>query len=261
MPQLRAEIAFLEAASTTSPAALCHPPEAAVRGLDEPHRRAVTALTSSPQTVQPLQIHPGADKPVALAALAATAHHHNSRILALPATPAADDYARAHRYADTTAHVDEARTKLDDHRWKLPLGSLIIVDDADHLQPEQLHWLTKTAAATNTKLVLITTADYRQRAHTLLAVLTDNMPSAQHIGTPDPHHQRTPTTIQRAEHHLATTSGASRTRNQATQLLQQRNQLIDRLRDIAATTAHIDTATERSPQHSRDNDHGYGLGL
>jgi hypothetical protein len=140
-------------------------------------------------------------------------------------------------------------------------GSLVIVDDADHLQPEQLRWLTKTAAATNTKLVLITTADNRQPAHTLLAVLTDNMPSAQHIGTPDPHQQHTPTTIQRAEHHLATTSGASHTRNQATQLLQRRNQLIDRLRDIAATTAHIDTATERSREHSRDNDHGYGLGL
>jgi hypothetical protein len=86
------------------------------------------------------------------------------------------------------------------------------------------------------------------------------MPLAQHIGTPDPHQQHTPTTIQRAEHHLAT-SGASHTRNQATQLLQRRNQLIDRLRDIAATTAHIDTATERSREHSRDNDHGYGLGL
>jgi hypothetical protein len=53
------------------------------------------------------------------------------------------------------------------------VGSLIIVDDADHLQPEQLHWLTRTAAATNTKLVLITTADGREPAHTLLTVLAD----------------------------------------------------------------------------------------
>ena len=103
LPQLRAEIAFLEAAATTSPAALYHPPTAAVAGLDETHRTAVAAITSSPQTVQPLRIHPGADKPAALAALAATAHHHNSRILALPATQAAADYAGANRYADTTA--------------------------------------------------------------------------------------------------------------------------------------------------------------
>ena len=60
MPQLRAEIAFLEAAATTSPAALYHPPDTAVAGLDETHRRAVAAITSSPQTVQPLRIHPGA---------------------------------------------------------------------------------------------------------------------------------------------------------------------------------------------------------
>ena len=259
MPQLRNEIAFLEAASTTSPAALYHPPDAAVRGLDEAHRRAVTALTSSPQTVQPLQIHPGADKPAALAALAATAHHHHTRILALAATDAAADYAAANRYADITADVDGARTKLDTKRWKLPMGSLIIVDDADHLQPEQLHWLTETAAATNTKLVLITTADGREPAHTLLTVLGDNLPSAQHIGTAEPNRNRT--AIQRAEHHLATTSATSLTRNEATQLLQRRIHLIDRLRDIADTTAHIDAVNERSREQSRGGDHSSWLQL
>ena len=261
LPQLRAEIACLEAATTTSPAALYHPPETAVAGLDDAHRRTVTAITSSPQTVQPLQIHPGADKPAALAALAATAHHHNSRILALPATRAAADYARANRYADTIADVDDARANLDTKRWKLPLGSLIIVDDADQLQPDQLRWFAETAAATNTKLVLITTADDREPAHTLLTVLTDNLPSAQHIGTPDPRRHQTPTAIQRAEHHLATSSATNLTRTQATQLLQRRNQLIDRLRDIADTTAHIDTASERSRERSRGNDHSSGLEL
>ena len=230
-------------------------------GLDETHRRAVAAITSSPQTVQPLRIHAGADKPATLAALAATAHHHNSRILALPGTPAAADYAGANRYADTTANLDDARTKLDTNRWKLPLGSLIVVDDADHLQPEQLRWLTQTAAATNTKLVLITTADSRDPAHTLLAVLTDNLPSAQHIGTADPNRRQSPTAIQRAEHHLAATSAPTITRNEATQLLQRRNQLIDRLRDIADTTAHIDAVAARQQDLNRGRDRGTGLEL
>ena len=261
MPQLRDEIAFLEAASTTSPAALYHSPDAAVRGLDEAHRRTVTALTSSPHTVQPLQIHPGADKSAFLAALAATAHHHHTRILALPATEAAADYAAANRYADTTADVDDARTKLNTKRWKLPMGSLIIVDDADHLPPEQLHWLTKTATTTNTKLVLITTPDGREPAHTLLTVLTNEMPNTQHLGTPDPDRRQPRTAIERAEHHLATTSATSLTRNEATRLLQRRNHVIDRLRDIAATTAHIDAVNERSREHSRGNDHSWRLEL
>ncbi|MGO9349428.1 MAG: MobF family relaxase [Mycobacterium sp.] len=261
LPQLRAEIAFLEAAATTSPAALYHPPDTAVAGLDETHRRAVAAITSSPQTVQPLRIHAGADKPAALAALAATAHHHNSRILALPGTPAAADYAGANRYADTTANLDDARTKLDTNRWKLPLGSLVVVDDADHLQPEQLRWLTQTAAATNTKLILITTADSRDPAHTLLAVLTDNLPSTKHIGTADPNRRQSPTAIQRAEHHLAATSAPTITRNEATQLLQRRNQLIDRLRDIADTTAHIDAVAAHQQDLNRGRDRGTGLEL
>lgn len=262
LPQLRDEITFLEAAGTTSPAALYHPPTAAVAGLDETHRSAVAAITSSPQTVQPLRLHPGANKPAALAALAATAHHHNSRILALPGTQAAADYARANRYSDTTTTtLNDARTKLDGNRWKLPLGSLIVVDDADHLQPEQLRWLTETAAATNTKLVLITAADDRDPAHTLLAVLADNLPSAQHIGTADPTRPQTLTAIQRADHHLAVTSAPSPARNEATQLLQRRDHLLVRLRDIADSTTHIDAARERSRERSRDSDHSSGLDL
>jgi hypothetical protein len=263
IPHLRAEITFLEAASTCSPAAIYNPPDTALRNLDEPHRRAVAAIAGSAQTVQPLQLHPGADKPATLAALAATAHHHNSRILALPATQAAAAYAAHNRYADTTATPDDARTKLENKRWKLPLGSFVIVDDADHLHPEQLRWLTETATATNAKLILITTPDNRQPAHTLLAVLTDNLPSAQQIGTPHQHQRQPSTAIQRAEHHLATTSGTSTTRNQATQLLQRRNQLIDRLREIADTTAQIDATAARQHEHERnrgrDRDHGLEL--
>ena len=65
------------------------------------------------------------------------------------------------------ASPDQALDKLQTGRWKLPLGSLVIVDDADHLKPDQLHWLAENAAATNTKLLLITTPDHRQPAHTL----------------------------------------------------------------------------------------------
>lgn len=237
---------MLEAASICSPAAIYRPPAAAVRDLDQPHRRVVEAITSSAQTVQPLQLHPGAHKAATLTALADTAHHHNSRILALPATEAATEYAAHNRYADTTTTPDNARTKLENKRWKLSLGSCAIVDDADHLQCEQLRWLSETAAATNTKLIPISNADSRQPGSTLLSVLANNLPSAQHLGTPDPHRQLPPNAIQRVEHHLAVTNATSTTRNEATQLLHQRDQILDRLREIADTAPQIDTATARS---------------
>jgi conjugative relaxase-like TrwC/TraI family protein len=263
IPQLRSEIELLEAASTCSPAAIHYPPETAVRELDQPHRRAVEAITSSAQTVQPLQLHPGADKPATLAALAATAHHHDRHIRALPSTPVAAEYAANNRYADTTTTPEDARTKLENKRWTLPLGSLVIVDDADHLHPDQLRWLTETTAATNAKLILITTPDGRQPTHTLLGVLTNNLPSAQHIGTPDQQHRPPATAIQRAEHHLAVTSGTSAARNQAAQLLDGRNQILDRLYEIADTTAEIDAIVARQTERERTRgchrDHGLDL--
>jgi hypothetical protein len=261
LPQLRAEIDLLEAASTCSPAATHLPPPAALEGLDEPHRRVVTAIAGSIHTVQPLHIGAGADKPAALAALAVSAHHHDARILALPATQAATDYAAHHRYADTTTTPDNARAQLDNQRWKLPTGSLLIVDDADHLPPDQLRCITHTAAATNTKLVLITTTDARQPAHGLVNVL-DNLPHTQHLGAPDPDRQAVTTAIQRAQRHLATTNTTSPAQIEATQLLNRQNHIVERLRETAAAIAEIDTQAARAHGrglHRQVNHHGLEL--
>ncbi|WP_373878474.1 AAA family ATPase, partial [Mycobacterium kiyosense] len=257
---LRAEVAFLQAASTVSPGALYYPPETAVADLDNTRRRAVTAITANIHTVQALHLHPGADKHGALAALVATAHHHDHRVLALTATPTARDYAAQHPYADATGHIDSARTTLGNTPLKLPLGSLIVVDDADHLSTHHLHWLTNAAATTNTKLILITTGDHHhQPAHTLLAALHHNCTTAHQLGTPEPDPNPAPrTAIERAEHHLATTSATSTTRDQAIELLHQRTQIVDRLRDIAEAAAHIDNLTTPD-RHIAHGDRGLGL--
>ncbi|MDP7739524.1 MobF family relaxase [Mycobacterium paragordonae] len=256
---LRAEVAFLQAASTVSPAALYYPPETAVADLDDTHRRVITAITANIHTVQALHLHPGADKHGALAALVATAHHQEHGVLALTATPATRDYAAQHPYADATGHIDSARTTLGNQPLKLPLGSLIVVDDADHLSTDNLHWLTNAAAATNTKLILITTGDHHHRpARTLIAALHHNSTAAHQLGTPEPDPTPVPrTAIERAEHHLATTSATSTTRDQAVELLRQRTQIVDRLRDIADAAAHIDNLT--TPD--RHIDRGYGIEL
>lgn len=267
LPTLRAEIDFLQAASTASPAALYYPPETAVADLDDTHRRVVTAITANIHTVQALHLHPGADKHGALAALVATAHDQNHRVLALTASPAARDYAAQHHYADASGHIDSARTTLGNRPLKLPLGSLIVVDDADHLSAHNLCWLTNAAATTNTKLILITTTgDHHEPAHTLLTALQQNCLTFHELGTPDSHRKPQPrTAIERAEHHLATTATRHATHNQATELLHnqavellhQRTQLMHRLRDIADAAAHIDNLA--TPD--RHIDRGYGLDI
>ena len=92
-------------------------------GLDAAHRRVVTAITANIHTVQALHLHPGADKHGALAALVATAHDQNHHVLALSASPAARDYAAAHRYADAGGHLDSSRTALGNKPLDLPLGT------------------------------------------------------------------------------------------------------------------------------------------
>ena len=257
LDQLQAEVDFLQAASAASPAAMYTPPVAALAGLDGEHRRAVNALTTNIHSVQLLHLHPGADKTATLGALADTAHHHNKHIVALTGTHSAADRA----YADTTATIDSYRDDLANKRHMPPLGSLVIVDDAQTLTPAQLRWLTHSAAATNTKLVLITTTADQQPAHTLLAVLTNDLPNTQHVGTPDPEQRQPRTAVDRAEHHLAATSAPSPDRNRAVQLLRQRNEVLAHLRNIATTATRLDSIAERDRARGRDQDRGTGLEL
>lgn len=257
LDQLHAEVDFLHAASATSPAAMYTPPPVALVSLDDKHRRAVTALTTSVHSVQLLHLHPGADKTATLAALADTAHHHNKHALALTDSVSAADHA----YADTTATIDSYRDDLTAKRHTPPLGSLVIVDDAQTFTAQQLSWLAHSAATTNTKLVLIATGD-QQPAHTLLAVLTNDLPNTQHLGTPDPVQPQPHTAVERAEHYLAATSAPSPDRNRAAQLLRQRTQVLAHLRDIANTTTQLDAIAEqdRTRVRGRDQDRGSGSG-
>lgn len=161
--------------------------------------------------MQSLHLYPGADKAAALTAITDAAHRDHRHVLALPATPQTHAYASTRPYADNAAHIQQTPTEqalakireLADAGRRLPRGNLVIVDDADHLAANHLQWLANNAAATNTKLLLITTPDQRTPDHTLTAALDHLLPWAHHLGTPDPAHQRTRTAIERTEHHLA----------------------------------------------------------
>ncbi len=209
--------------------------------LDEESRGAVIAIAGSAQAVQPLQLHPGADKPAVLAAIAVTAHHNQARILALPATTAAADYAAANRYADTTATPAAGRDSLDSGRWKLPIGNLVIIDDADQLDADHLRYLTDNAERTNTKLLLLTSPQPgREPAHTLAAVLTTNLPWAHSSAHHD--HRAASTAIERAEQHLAATSGTGPAYVEAAQLRRRRDALIQHYQYLATDATQSRTA-------------------
>jgi hypothetical protein len=165
----------------------------------------------------------------------------------LPATPETRDYAAHNRYAGTTSAPDKARDNLQNGRWKLPLGTLVVVDDADHLPAEQLHWLAQNAARTNTKLLLLTNPEAgREPAHTLTTVLDTHLPWAAQLGTPEPGWQRPHTAIERAHHHIAgahTRVGAEY--DAAAALLDRRARLLDYFREMADLAAQLDALAAR----------------
>lgn len=259
LDELRAEVELLHAAEAASPAAAYPPPDDVVDGLDGAHRRAVTAITGGPHSLQVLHLHPGADKDAALHAIAATAHHHGRRVLALPARAhKAVDEERA--YADTTATLTKARTHLDDGRWTLPRGTILVVDDADHLTREQLHWIAATAANANAKAVLIT-GDH-PHVEPPAAVLDTYLPHVQHLGTelPEQHGRRPSTAIQRVEHNLAAATHANTPEHEhARHLLGQRDRILDRIRDTITATAELDA--DAYQHHAREHEQSTDAGL
>lgn len=263
LPAVRAEIDFLDIAGRRYAPAGGYPiAPNTLDHLDPAHRAAVTDIARSLQAVQSLHLYPGADKHAALLALAEAVHRDNHHVLALPATQAAADYAANNRYADTTAHADQGVDRLHTRRWKLPLGSLVVVDDADHLPHEQLRSLAEHAAATNTKLLLVTTPDNRQPAPTLTAAADHVLPWAQHLGSPDRAHRRARTAIERADHHLAAAQSHTGAEYQtARELLHRRDQLLDHFAEIGRVAAQLDAIAARDRARSRSRSNDYGLGL
>ncbi|QSM61155.1 MobF family relaxase [Mycobacteroides abscessus] len=274
LPALRAAVELLETAATGRSGAGGYPYSAAAKAfaeIGEPHRKAVAAIAGDLHAVQVLTIHPDAadDKPAALAAITAAARAHQKRmpfshnqarpgVLALPATQAAADRAAELGYADTIRRPGSAVKHFQDGSWTLPPGgSLVIVDDADHLHPTLLASLVELAATrTNTKLLLITTEGTDRsadRTNEGVEVLREALPWAQHIGTPTRNSQRD-NVIDRTRRDLAA-AGAG-VEGPATVVAAE---LLARHTDQARTFSDEVTARERfitSMTRSRDRDRG-----
>ncbi|WP_457142380.1 AAA family ATPase [Mycobacterium sp. URHB0021] len=242
---LRAEVDFVEAAGAISPATVYPPPPQGWQDLDDPARAAVSTITASMQAVQVLTVAPDADKHATLTAITDAVHGKGKHVLAMPATDTATAFADTHRYAERLTDPATTRRRLDNGEWTIPPGNLLVIDDADHLDANQLRYFTEHAARSNTKLLLVhTPTEGRDPAHSLVDALADNLPWAQHVGTPT----RRDTALDRAATHLAEREPVTAEDRDAAELLARR----DTMQSTYQTRRH----PNRTP---RTRDHGIDL--
>ncbi|MDX1893398.1 MobF family relaxase [Mycolicibacterium sp. 050158] len=281
LPALRAAVELLETAAggRSGAGGYYSTPTRLFTQIGAEHRDAVSAIAHDAHSVQVLTMHPDAadDKPAALAAITAAARAHQKRmpsshntarpgVLALPATQAAADRAAALGYADTIRRPAAAVHHFDSGDWPLPVGSLVIVDDADHLHPDLLRSLVEQASVrTNTKLLLIINegAD-RGRDHggdrtrgEGVVVLRESLPWAQHIGTPTRNIERD-TVIDRTRRHLDAADRAvdSPVHAEAVGLLARHSGQVQTFRDEITTRERLNA---RFTTRSRDRSDGLEL--
>ncbi|MGY4647676.1 MobF family relaxase [Mycobacterium sp. URHB0021] len=259
LPLLHAEVTQIEHSWEHSPATVYPPPATGRETLDDPTRAAVTTITASMQNVQILTVGADADKHATLAAVTAAVHGQNKPVLAVQTTAQAIAEAKDRPYADRSVDPRRIRDRIDKGELTIPPGTLLIIDDADQLNPKLLRYFTEHATATNTKLLLVRslTAE-RQPRHTVVDALADDVPWTQHIGTqPPPQAHRTATervTTLLAEPH---TGAPSRATSAAAELLDRRTRVLDAYQQKQAQAQRW---SARHAQRERGRDRG-GLEL
>ncbi|EHB44041.1 TrwC relaxase [Mycolicibacterium rhodesiae JS60] len=259
LPMLAAEVSQIEVSWQRSPATVYPPPAQGWEDLDDTTRAAVATITASMQNVQVLTVGSDTDKHAALAAVTAAVHGRNKHVLAVPATRGAAAEATDQPYAERVAGPRQTRDRIDNGKWTIPAGNLLIIDDADHLDPKLLRYFTDHATATNTKLLLVhTPTPERQPGHTVVQTLAETLPWTQHIGTEStPQAYRTATervTELLGEPHTGAPSQAS---SAAAELLDRRSRVLD---TYQKTQARNRRWTDRHAQQERERAHNRGRG-
>lgn len=242
--ELQAAMEVIASAGDRSPATVYRdPPAAALGGLDDAARRAVKAITDSYMTVQPLTVEDTRQRAAVIGAVALSAHHSGHQVWALPASQAAADATAAnHPYSYSIADPAEAITAMRDKTRTLPIGSLVIVDDADHLSVDQLTALTVQASANNTKLLLVTDHSATPGpSREITDALAATLPWTQHLGAA----RTTDTVCARAATWLATQPATATIRTAEADLPGWlRNQLAASAEHRSAATVYSQLSTE-----------------
>jgi conjugative relaxase-like TrwC/TraI family protein len=256
LPMLAAEVTQIEASWQRSPATVYPPPAHGWEDLDDSTRAAVATITASMQNVQILTVGSDADKHAALAAVTAAVHDKDQPVLALPATKEAGAEATERPYADRAVDPRRIRERIDKGELTIARGTLLIVDDADQIDPKLLRYFTEHATASNTKLLLVhTPTPERRPGHTVVQALVETLPWTQQIGTPPPVQARRSAT-ERVTTLLGESRAAapSRVSSAAAELLDRRSRILNAHRNTQAAQKHWTQQRER--EHARQRDRG-----
>lgn len=195
--------AFVCAATARTGAAVYAAPPAdhavADYDLDESARQVVVAVTTSRHAVQSLSCADPGQRAAIVEAVAAAADQ-SGRQAWLTQTETTTEAAAARRPAGVSAmNPAQALTAMADPQRRLPIGGVLIVENAEALPTEALTALCLHAGMTNTKLLLLSDPTATGPGRDLTDTLA-GLPWAQHLG-PTP---TTPGIVERAAAWTAT---------------------------------------------------------
>jgi conjugative relaxase-like TrwC/TraI family protein len=153
--------------------------------LSADQARAVRNIAESPWLVQPLAAPAGAGKTTSMRAMRAAAHDaYNRRVLVLAPTGQAVDVAVREGAGDEGLTIAKALKDLRDGKLRLPVRTVVIVDEAAMVGTNDLRELLAATTAAGVKTVLV--GDAHQLAPVkarggMFAQLCADLPWAQQL--------------------------------------------------------------------------------
>jgi conjugative relaxase-like TrwC/TraI family protein len=123
--------------------------------LSADQARAIAAIATSAQLVQPLQAPAGAGKTHSLKALRAAAHRAGKAVLVCAPTGKAVDEALAEGAGDTGLTVAKALQQIADRQLSVDRSTVLVVDEAAMVGTADLHKLLACAVTGRAKIVLV----------------------------------------------------------------------------------------------------------
>ena len=152
---LAEEAVLLDLVDARDPRAQLWVREHDTAGLSADQKRAVEAIASSPQLVQPLSAPAGAGKTTSMRALAECARRSNRRVLVLAPTGKAVDVAVREGAGDAGYTVAKALKSLRDETLRLNHLTLVVVDEAGMVGTDDLRQLLTATTNAGVKTVLV----------------------------------------------------------------------------------------------------------
>ena len=161
--------------------------DSALGGLPDSARVPLKTLAELPFTITPVYAAPSRERTAALHTLRATAAAADRKVLWCSTTRDGAERAKADELADSAATLTEAHQQIRDGNWRLPAGTLLILDDAASADPDAIADLAVHAADNRSGLILLNTMPPvwpPPPSNRLLRLLQADLPWTVSLGPP-----------------------------------------------------------------------------